>query len=108
MSKGEPTFFADTLSRISTIDTPSPIDTRKMAEVQKETRLQDLLKRLKGTSPKALNPPSSKIQIRIHLQVALTICASQFRKIVFNQFTIFPPGKTSDAKLLGARFVGPP
>ncbi|KAG8174300.1 hypothetical protein JTE90_006170 [Oedothorax gibbosus] len=44
---------AQTFQRISTIDTPSPIDYQKMAEVQKEDKeLQDFLNRPEGTSLK--------------------------------------------------------
>ncbi|KAG8183841.1 hypothetical protein JTE90_025724 [Oedothorax gibbosus] len=51
--KGEANVVADTLSRILTIDTPSPIDYQKMAEIQKEDKeLQDLLNRPEGTSLK--------------------------------------------------------
>ncbi|GBM41814.1 Transposon Ty3-G Gag-Pol polyprotein [Araneus ventricosus] len=42
--KGEEIVVADTLSRIATIDTPSPIDYKKMAEEQKtDAELQELL-----------------------------------------------------------------
>ncbi|GBO04253.1 Gag-Pol polyprotein [Araneus ventricosus] len=70
--KGEENVVADTLSRITTIDTPSPIDYKKMAEEQKtDAELQELLS----------NPYKTNLKLQTHV-------LSGFESILFEHIHI--------------------
>lgn len=109
--KGEQNIVADALSRISTIDSPSPIDYQRMSQEQSaDEELNQLLLHPGKTNLKfqTMQCEGSKLQCDVSTGIVRPYVPSNHRKEVFKYFhNISHPGVRATCKLLKERFVWP-
>ena len=109
--KGSDNITADTLSRIASINMPSPIDYSEIAKAQEnDLELNSLLNNPKSLELKRVNMTDSNIVLfcDISTKNVRPFIPKQFRKQIFQTFhSLSHPGIKATNKLIRARFIWP-